>query len=253
MAPAGAETRAQTRAGELGFLAADDIAAATAQAAGLGAFHLTGPYSAEDHLAEAARQEAQGDPLRASDFVGAALSREDTPANWESYARLLLAAAPDHPDDRDAILARAISAAINGTLRADAPALRRTLASDMGQRAGAVGPRGGRGERLPPGAVAPAARRHGSTSRQGGGEIRLPRHRQRRAVRQRPAADLRHLLGRPSARGGGLAALRATARRRPDGGEVGHAPALRRGGGVRDAATRSPSARASRPRTGRRR
>ena len=133
LAPAGAEARAKARAGELTFLGHDDIAAATAQAAGLGSFHLTGPYSAEEHLGEAARQEAQGDPLRASDFVGAALSREDTPANWESYARLLIAGAAGRTDDRDAVLARALAAAVNGTLRADAPALRHTLLSDMGQ------------------------------------------------------------------------------------------------------------------------
>ena len=130
--PAGTEARAEMRAADLDFLRPADLEGATAQARGLGALHVTGPYSAAEHLAEAARQEAGGDPLRASDFAGAALVRTDAATDWEGYARLLLKAVPSYPDRGDELSSRALFAAVNGYLRADQPALRHTLLVDMG-------------------------------------------------------------------------------------------------------------------------
>jgi uncharacterized protein YfaS (alpha-2-macroglobulin family) len=123
----GTKARSEARASELTFLRRGDLTAARQQADGLGILHTTGPWTAAQHLSEAAQQEADGNPMRASDFVGAALNRSDSPEDWADYARLLFEASNSRPNSRSALRNRAIYAAINGYLRAQSPGLRHSI------------------------------------------------------------------------------------------------------------------------------
>ena len=131
-APGGAE-RAKTRAAELGFLSPGDFAAAGELANGLAVRHLTGPWSADEHLNAAQSQAASGNALRASDFVGAALNITDAAADWAEYARLLQVAASRDARARNELQERALNAAINGYLRSENPGLRHTLLAQMAE------------------------------------------------------------------------------------------------------------------------
>jgi alpha-2-macroglobulin len=124
---------AQTRAGELGFLRPDDFSGARGLATGLAARHLTGPWSAAEHLHAAAEEEAKGNSLRASAFVGAALNLSDAAGDWAEYARLLQLSAQRNPDARQELTERALNAAINGYLRADTAGLRHSVLVAMAE------------------------------------------------------------------------------------------------------------------------
>jgi len=127
----GTAQRAATRAAELSFVNTGDLAASTDQAAGLALLHSTGHWSAAEHLAEAARQEAANAPLRASDFVGAALGRDDSAENWADYARLLAQAAANSPQSRATLQRRTFLASINAYLRAETAGLRHSILVTM--------------------------------------------------------------------------------------------------------------------------
>ena len=129
----GAADRAQTRAAELAFLRPGDVSQATALAAGLAARHLTGPWSAKEHLDAAANEESKGTVFRASAFVGAALNITDAAGDWAEYARLLRRAANSNPNSRSELQERAFSAAINGYLRTDNAGLRHSLLVEMAE------------------------------------------------------------------------------------------------------------------------
>jgi alpha-2-macroglobulin len=129
----GAADLSRTRAAELGFLRPSDFAQALDQAVGLAARHLTGQWSAAEHLAQAATEEAAGNLLRASAFVGAALNITDDPQGWAEYARLLVTAGPSNPNTRVELEDRAISASINAYLRAENPGLRHTVLVTLAQ------------------------------------------------------------------------------------------------------------------------
>ena len=137
--PPGTAQRAAARAAELRFLDSGDFSAATDQAEGLALLHSTGQWSAAEHLAEAARQEASNAPLRASDFVGAALSRDDSAENWTEYARLLVNAAAGDPALRQTLQDRAFLASINAYLRAENPGLRHSVLVTLANMAEARG------------------------------------------------------------------------------------------------------------------
>ena len=122
---------AKTRAAELTFLRPSDFDAALAQASGLGALHMTGPWSAREHLDAAANAEGRGDPRSASAYVGAALNITDAAVDWAEYVRLLGAAANRDSSAKTELERRAMSATVNGYLRADTPGLRHTLLADM--------------------------------------------------------------------------------------------------------------------------
>lgn len=126
-------TLAKTRRGELVFLPDWDIAAATAQAEGLGNLHTSGQWSAEEHLQSAANAEADGDYETASNFAGAALNVTDSAEGWQEYARLLLLAGQAEGQNQRSFRERAVNAAINGYLRAEGAALRHTLLVTMGE------------------------------------------------------------------------------------------------------------------------
>ncbi|SIS66790.1 alpha-2-macroglobulin family protein [Phaeovulum vinaykumarii] len=114
-------TRAEARRGDLGFVKTwlDD---AYTQALTLGRSHLATSTDPAALLAEARRQEADGNPTRARALTGAALVLRDAPELWLDYARLSLAI-PDK-DQRNKNAGAAIAAAINGYLRAPQDALR---------------------------------------------------------------------------------------------------------------------------------
>lgn len=132
---------APTRKAELSFLYPWDFDSARAQAAGLANEHVSGEWSAEDHRASAVDAEAAGDYAGAARLIGAALNLTDAAGDWAEYSRLQLAASTAM-DDPTALRDRALQAAINGYLRADAAAERHTILVLMAQALEAAG-RGG--------------------------------------------------------------------------------------------------------------
>lgn len=129
----GATDLAQTRSKQLTFLNPGDFSDAKALAEGLAARHLTGPWSAAEHMEAARAEEAQGSVLRASSFVGAALNLTDAAEDWAEYARLLQVAAISNPNSRSELQERALNASINGYLRATSPGLQHTLLVEMAE------------------------------------------------------------------------------------------------------------------------
>lgn len=128
-----AEDRAKAQRGDLKFVMDWEISAAVDQAANLANAHVTNEFSAEEHLAAAADAEARLDYLAASQFVGAALNRSDSAADWAEYARLLVAAGNRDADNKRSLQERAVYAAVNGYLRADNKALQHSLLVIMGE------------------------------------------------------------------------------------------------------------------------
>ncbi|MDZ4134327.1 MAG: MG2 domain-containing protein, partial [Paracoccaceae bacterium] len=100
---------------------------------------ITGTATEADLLAGAAQAEAQGNPDRASAFVGAALNLTDAPAGWAEYARLLTSAAARDSQNQRNFLDRALAAAINAYLRAENPGLRHNILLTLGDALEKVG------------------------------------------------------------------------------------------------------------------
>ncbi len=121
--PAAAIARATRRADDLGFLRADDLAAARAAAEDIGRRHpLWAGWSLGDYLAAAGQARAEGDPQGAVAFTGQALALTDDGALWADHAEDLLAA-PDDAQFPDR-LSRALAAATSAYLRSDDDAAR---------------------------------------------------------------------------------------------------------------------------------
>jgi hypothetical protein len=129
----GAGDVAKTRAAELSFLSPADLSNAYALAERLPARHLTGQWSAQEHLAAAKAEEVQGNVLRAAAFVGAAMNITDAAVDWAEYARLLALAANRNSNTRQEFEERALNATINGYLRAEPPGLRHNLLVAMAE------------------------------------------------------------------------------------------------------------------------
>ncbi len=153
----GLAARAATRAGELDFLVQADFAAALDQAKALAGDHITGDWTAEEHLAEAQRLTAMNNPVEAAKFQGAALNLTDAADQWVEYAQLQLDSIAKSSTARQ----RSLPAAINAYLRADGDAVRVSALAVMAQALEA----NNRTRRDHPGAAAgaihPAARRCG--------------------------------------------------------------------------------------------
>ena len=109
---------AQNRANDLSFLDDNDLKVARAQADGIGARHPAGDRSVETMLSAAREREAAGDPLNAMRWTGAAVSRSDRSDLWIDYARLLLRIETQNTVQRLRYRNQAVSATVNGYLRA---------------------------------------------------------------------------------------------------------------------------------------
>ena len=116
---AATKDRALQRMAELPFLSAGDFDAARDLAQRIGDLHVTGEWSAEDHLASAENARKTNDLVTAGKYVGAGLSLTDAPDQWVEYGRLLLDQRPQVSEgDRSELNNRAYVAALNGYLRA---------------------------------------------------------------------------------------------------------------------------------------
>ncbi len=124
---------AAERRKELGFLQDWDVTPALEQAQGLGRLYPTGPWTAEEHLAEASAGEGRGDWAAAAASTGAALNLTDDAATWGEFARRQLEAAKADQNQQYYWLAQALSASVNGYLRAENPALRHTILVTMAE------------------------------------------------------------------------------------------------------------------------
>ncbi|MES0862178.1 alpha-2-macroglobulin family protein [Ruegeria sp. SCPT10] len=116
--PAQTLTLAKARAEALDFLAQKDLNRAAQQARDLGFVHNAGGRDLQS-LLDATRN--AGDGRLAMLWTGAAVSLSDAPDLWVEYARLLQVAQPTRSEGRYELRQRAVTAAINGYLRADAP------------------------------------------------------------------------------------------------------------------------------------
>ena len=128
--PAIRATSADRRA-EIAFLPDWEMTSATEQAAGLGRQYTTGPWTAEEHLAEAALAEGRGDWPAAAAYTGAALNLTDDAATWGEFARRQLEAGKADANQAGFYLNQAFLSSINAYLRAANPALRHTILVTM--------------------------------------------------------------------------------------------------------------------------
>ncbi len=123
---------ARDRRGEIGFIPDWDIQAAFEQATGLGRQHTTGPWTAEEHLAEAAAAETRGDWAGAAAFTGAALNLTDDAATWGEFARRQLQAGVADVNQSSYYFYQSFLSSLNAYLRAENPALRHTILVGLG-------------------------------------------------------------------------------------------------------------------------
>jgi alpha-2-macroglobulin len=132
-ADAGAQAMAEARRAELAFVPDWDIVPAYEQAVGLGRQHATGPWSAEEHLTEAAAAEARSDWANAAAYTGAALNLTDDAATWAEFARRQLEASKITNDQQYFFQNQSYMSAVNAYLRAENPALRHSILVMMGE------------------------------------------------------------------------------------------------------------------------
>jgi alpha-2-macroglobulin len=105
---------AKDRRAEIAFIPDWDVQAAHDQAAGLGRQHWTGPWTAEEHLTEAAAAEGRGDWAGAAAFTGAALNLTDDAATWGEFARRQVEAGKADANQQWFFFGQALSSSING-------------------------------------------------------------------------------------------------------------------------------------------
>jgi hypothetical protein len=130
---------APDRRAEMSFLSDYDVEQARLQAAGLGQAYPGYGTGAEGLMQSAAAAEAAGDPALAATFAAAAVAATDAPDLWAEYARLQLLAGQPEGEAQRAYLDGALSAAVNGALRAADPGLRHNLLVLMAQALEATG------------------------------------------------------------------------------------------------------------------
>ena len=110
---------ADARATELdGFLPNRDLTNALAQARDIGAFHPGGQWDLDTLLDAARERRGVNDHLNAMRWTGAAVAQSDRSDLWVEYARLSLAVKTSKSSDTRKYAGRAMSAAVNGYLRA---------------------------------------------------------------------------------------------------------------------------------------
>lgn len=118
--------RVPQRVDELGFLGPPDLQAARELARTLPRRHHVNGRSAADLIDAARTARAGRDLATALQLTGAALTLTDSAAGWLDYADLTMSIPRDNDDARRDAIARGLSAAINGYLRADDPQTRAT-------------------------------------------------------------------------------------------------------------------------------
>ncbi|WP_083445335.1 alpha-2-macroglobulin family protein [Ruegeria sp. 6PALISEP08] len=111
-------TLGKTRAETLNALGSSDLNTVTKQARDLGFLHPAGEHDLQAVL-DAARNASS--VTQAMQWTGVAVSLSDAPDLWVEYARLLLTMNPSGWNERRDLRDRALNAAINGYLRAEAP------------------------------------------------------------------------------------------------------------------------------------
>ena len=131
--PVGVQDRAARAAAQLGFLPAKDITRARTQARDLGFSHRAGGQALTTMLAVARDRAEQGNPAEAMRWTGMAVSLSDRADLWAEYARLLLQIDTGSGRDQQARDRTAVSAALNGYLRADTPAGQASALAVMAQ------------------------------------------------------------------------------------------------------------------------
>lgn len=114
----GALALGETRAAELEFLRAGDLEAAREVALDLTNKHVPGTMTAGELLRSAVQARQNGNIVSAYRFTGAATVLSDASDHWTEYARLAMAIDTDRDSDRREYRRRALSAAVNGYLRA---------------------------------------------------------------------------------------------------------------------------------------
>ncbi|MBP9183449.1 MAG: alpha-2-macroglobulin family protein [Fuscovulum sp.] len=118
---------------QLTFVPDWDVQSAFDMAQDLGRTHSTGAWTAEEHLAAAAENEAKGNWVMATAFTGAALNRDDSADLWLEYARRALGNAKATATDRNWYENRAFLATVNAWLRSGQPAQRHNILVLMGE------------------------------------------------------------------------------------------------------------------------
>ncbi len=131
-ADAGIGAMAAERRAEIAFIPDWDIQAAYEQATGLGRLHSTGPWTAEEHLAEAAASEGRGDWVGAAAFTGDALNLTDDAATWGEFSRRQLEAGKADANQSGYFFYQSFLSSLNAYLRAGNPALRHTILVGLG-------------------------------------------------------------------------------------------------------------------------
>ncbi len=124
---------AEARRDELTFVPDWDVSSAFDMAQTLGRTHLTGPWSAEEHLSAAADNESRGNWIMATAFTGAALNLTDTADLWLEYARRALTQSKVSTQDRGWYENRAYLATVNAYLRSGSAAQRHNILVLMGE------------------------------------------------------------------------------------------------------------------------
>lgn len=118
------EALARTRAAEIGFAGAGTLREARDLAQEIGWLYPSGQHDLRTLLDTARRQRAGGDLPGAIRWMGGAVAVSDDPGHWAEFARLLLEAESEEPAARARDRERAVAAAVNAYLRAEAVAVR---------------------------------------------------------------------------------------------------------------------------------
>lgn len=118
--PDAAHTAAQARRTDLSFLTDSDVSAARTQADGLGLVHYGGLFSADDWRRSARNAFDAGNIVGAMRRMGAAITIDDSAADWLDYTTYLLAIEPENRSEGQRYEIRALTASINAALRAEA-------------------------------------------------------------------------------------------------------------------------------------
>ena len=121
---AGTVALAADRVRDLGFLGEGTLRAARGLAEQIGWIHPSGQYDVPTMVNAARSARAGGDTLNAMRWMGGAVASSDQPDQWAEFARLLLELQATNSADRGRYRDRALEAATNAYLRADAVPVR---------------------------------------------------------------------------------------------------------------------------------